>query len=769
MIKFADLETGNLFSGESPYIHWFPKEQSIDMIYTQPLCFISHKKYHDVTIEDSEIFSLLDVNLLTEDNIENVNSFQYYNFNKLKTNSIKSIGVTYRNYYVHLIYISASSKQECECIVDFYIDDIKCKIGADFYKENEILKINLSNRGIELPNEIQKAIYDSNLYEDKIDNILINRKWKELLSNYWDVIANKGSYMSLYNSLKWFEYGDLVELFEVWKNTSDNTYNVKSVQAILSDRFYGTLNSFAKTTYYALYCALEKPIIENGNYVYGKDGNPILRNITSKWSVVDLSLKLSLLGNFYETYFMPIHTELIHSTIEDIVYTDTTKICCGVVNERVDYINNIQEFDIEFNPVHYLDRVQCYVGGDTLFGTPVNQLSDVGIIGVQTDVPSINHVPEDLALFASQRYDEIGSVINFKVNIPLAQYDVIKRSQIFVYHGGKSRSVVDHKILSGNFEFNILCQTEGNYKVTLQFDSVMGATYTKEIEFVVKDSGVSSINIYKIVPMVDIDTRVPDTLNPFHHRPNKLLVDYTTMLSKLSNDSNLPIESYKYTQYIPTKESTTGPQLSHMLIFENFTFDDPGDDSTIVKDFLDSYYFISTRTIEYDENQNKYDTPITYIICVSKYANTKINPLTLMGKSVRKSFNNLFQTNTLSAIRKYREEYIFVPEYHKIIPLNESGDDYDINNYCIDKYTALCVIPDISLSKPISDYSWKFTNQSNPMEQPIILKYPNRNPLIAPDRPSLLSPGYYKVEFKYSLTNEQKINTIELDGAFIVK
>lgn len=768
MIKFADLETGNLFSGESPYIHWFPKEQSIDMIYTQPLCFISKKMYQDVTIEDNEVFSLLDVNLLTEDNIENVNSFQYYNFNKLKTNSIKSIGVACRNYYVHLIYISASSKQECECIVDFYIDDVKCKIGADFYKENETLKINLSNRGIELPNEIQKAIYDSNLYEDKIDNILINRKWKELLSNYWDVIANKGSYMSLYNSLKWFEYGDLVELFEVWKNTTDNTYNVKSVQAILSDRFYGTLNSFAKTTYYALYCALEKPIIENGNYVYGKDGNPILRNITSKWSAIDLSLKLSLLGNFYETYFMPIHTELIHSTIEDIVYTDTTKFCCGVVNERVDYINNIQEFDIEFNPVHYLDRVQCYVGGDTLFGTPVNQLSDVGIIGVQTDVPSINHVPEDLALFASQRYDEIGSIINFKVNIPLAQDDVIKRSQIFVYHGGKSRSVVDYKILSNSFEFNILCQEEGDYKVSLQFDSAMGATYTKEIEFAVKDSGVSSINIYKIVPIGDIEAQVSDDCNPFHYQPSRLLVDYTTMLSKLSNDSNSPIESYKYTQYIPAKESTAGPQLSHMLIINgSHPF---GSDR--VDNFLDQHYFMSERVVEYDENQNKYDTPITYTVCVSKYANTKINPLNLLSKLARKDFEALFHQKISGSNLynyKYREEYIFVPEYHKIVPLNESEDDYDINNYCIDKYTALCVIPDISLSKPISDYTWKFTNQSNPQEQPIILQYPNRNPLIASDRPSLLSPGYYKVEFRYSLTNEQKINTIELDGAFIVK
>ena len=96
----------------------------------------------------------------------------------------------------------ASSPVAEEYIDSFWIGDEEFLVGADFYQENESLRINASNMGMNIPPQIQGAVYDSNVHEEKHDNILINRKFKELVSNYWDLIANRGSYKSLINTLK---------------------------------------------------------------------------------------------------------------------------------------------------------------------------------------------------------------------------------------------------------------------------------------------------------------------------------------------------------------------------------------------------------------------------------------------------------------------------------------------------------------------------------------------------------------------------------------
>ena len=230
MIKFIDLQTGNLFEGgynpnqfdenyDHPYIFWFEDQQSVNLLYTKKICFISDQSTHQINLDGGTIFTLLNPNINSTK--ININEFQYIDIDDWKVidNSMILHGHPYKNsgYYIYMIYILGSAIQAGEYVCQCKIDDYIIKIGADFYNENENLYINLTNNGIEIPDCIQKAIYPSNIHEEKRDDILLNRKWKELLSNMWDIIANKGSYKSLYNSLKWFEYGDLVQLNEIWK------------------------------------------------------------------------------------------------------------------------------------------------------------------------------------------------------------------------------------------------------------------------------------------------------------------------------------------------------------------------------------------------------------------------------------------------------------------------------------------------------------------------------------------------------------------------
>ena len=56
-------------------------------------------------------------------------------------------------------------------------------------------------------------------------------------------------FISLINSLKWFEYGDLVRINEIWKHDDEGrvVFGDEELNCILTDD--AKLNNFAKTTY----------------------------------------------------------------------------------------------------------------------------------------------------------------------------------------------------------------------------------------------------------------------------------------------------------------------------------------------------------------------------------------------------------------------------------------------------------------------------------------------------------------------------------------
>ena len=211
MIEFVELKDGRVFNGDTPYVFWFENGQSVNLNYVHKICFISDYRQVRVRI-DSEVFSLLRLDQNIPEIIdplagqgEIINEKQYIDLNLLKTNVYTSVGFDYNGIYVHMIYILANSQTAGE-IHDYFtiienhdneLIEYKYEIAADFYADNELLKNQLENFDISIPESIQKAIYDVDVHEEANDNITLNRKYKELLMNYWNIVANKGSYNSL--------------------------------------------------------------------------------------------------------------------------------------------------------------------------------------------------------------------------------------------------------------------------------------------------------------------------------------------------------------------------------------------------------------------------------------------------------------------------------------------------------------------------------------------------------------------------------------------
>lgn len=717
MIRFIDIQTGNIYDGEQPYIHWFPKEQGINLIYSMPICIITEDNTITVNMPKNEVFHLLDIK--TQENSPHP---EYKEIKDLYTNELILQGTGYKNKFIYLFYITASSKTEGEWIEKITINGTEYKIGADFYNENESLYVNLSNNGIEIPDSIQKAIYPVDVHEDYKDVIVLNRKWKELLSNYMDIISNKGSYKSLINSLNWFEWGDTVQLYEIWRS-QDDRYFRQNIQSVLSNNYLDYLNGFAKTTYLSLSSALEKEVYLNGEIVYDDEKNPLLEQISHLWAINDLSLKMSMLGNFYETYFMPIHLDLIHSTIEDVIYSNTFKVQYGGSINRIDYVHQTKTIycNVEDESSFELDYVNCRVSPNTLFADKedISTYDDVILVGVDNDVDvSIN----DSKFYLSRRYNDIGSIVQFELIPNLEDGDFIFNEKLSIEKNGVIiRTIEDYHIISHKIKFNILFKEKGDYIIHLQFNTAGGHIYTKNVKLSIIDKNYVLLDLYRIKPIEKIDIGYHG-INDYIH----------TMYSR---------DVAVYKQYIPA--STLNSKkigLSNILILR-------GDYRKHI--YLKKNYFIFVRNsyeLKLDKLSLQNDDVLTtpYTICISKVFNFK--PIL-----------NDFDKSII-----YKNEMVFIPDFHTL----EKFGGSKLEDYTIYDDDALCIMPIIKHGKKIQEMMWEFVNVSD-LKKTSIKIADTAQPFIANYTKKLLDPGYYNVIFRYRLAGEDQINEIHLDSAFI--
>lgn len=729
MVKFVNLENGQVFDGSNPYIFWFDGEQSINMIYCKSICIVSDNELLDIKIEDNNIIKLLDLSNIEIPDDE-ISGFHYNTLSSLisENNSLKSKGTQYdENYFIHIIYFIAQSESLGEYICEFTINDNIFNIGADFYGENESLSVNLSNFGIDIPDSIQKAIYESNIHEDKKDNILVNRKFKELLSNYIDIMGNKGSYKSLLNSLKWFEYEN-ININEIWKQKFEDKYiyQKKDLSSILKEKYRNQLNTLSKTTYISISTAMKNIISVNENCTYDSYKNPIIEYSSYKWSYEDMMLKMSILGEFYKTYFMPIHLDLIHSTIDDIVFSSPIKL--KIINklDRNDFIYNYNDIKCNINNhVFNLDNVSVQVGKDTIFGTQYEGQSnydDINIIGVVKYVDKINNDNESKT-FYSQLFTGVGVIIPITLDIDIYN-DFIKNSQIsylkdnkWVYQKNYNKILpVNNKII---LDFNLLCTEDKHYEVFVQFETGSNKLLTKKISFDVIDNNIT-LKLYKI------------------RKKTKLVEDDLSSLP--INDFIYGIQPYKetskfYTYYINSESGKYSIGINHLMILK---YDGKFDNDN----YLKTNYFIINKYV---------DDELKYIVCISKYFQDDFN-----GKKI------LFK-NAISLYKEfiYKNIYHYIPQFHYL----ENFDGNTLDDYSI-KYETLCVIPDIKFGKLINTYEWEFENISN--NTIIKLKNSIKEPMITNNINKSLDAGFYNIIFRYSLA-DGKIKEIKLNSAFYKK
>lgn len=596
MINFIDIERGMSFDGTKPYIHYIGNGLSTNVYYTHNLIFMSDDSTDvNMTVGDDSCFTLIIPDAdLRGSSIDDMTSSSVTLHSQ----------ATYNNKYVFTCTVVAISDIVGEVHDTIHItqsDNVtEIEIAGDFYGEDETLTIDLSNKGVEIPNQIQRAIYEPNVHDMSQDNILINRKHKELLMEYWNIIATKGSYGSLIRSKDFFEYGDLLKIEEYY-NSIDNMNNrrlyAKDLELELFDDIYSSIDIAAKTTYIGLICAINGIVMQDGEVIYRDaygDGGasrydvidepiPEILDLSLKHTTEDMQLKMTLVGNYFSTFFMPLHLNLIHSTIESLIFSSTIKIQHGARMSRTDFFDNIGSFECSLATDNrfYLENETTRTYADTIARNYVDKFTDyvagdgwkrVRIFGadlIDNDRLKGTVSEYDLKNFMMQTFTGVGVLVPVHCTLPTK--NVIKRLQLLIHRsidGGRTYEFYDKLDSSNaitmddnNLDFNLLFTEHGMFHITIVFTQITSVELINSYIINICNDTRNEIKLCKI--------ERNNTVSAFGSIDTLLSQDIS--FNKFMFTNSHITNGDTYTQWLRKNESLiddTGCGLNHTIIMQ---------------------------------------------------------------------------------------------------------------------------------------------------------------------------------------------------------
>ena len=464
-----------------------------------------------------------------------------------------------------------------------------------------------------------------------------------------------------------------------------------------------------------LYAALEKMKLNNKKPVYDSELNPELEFISAKWSFKDLSLKMSMLGKFYEMFFMPIHLDLIHSTVEDIVFSNTIKINQALKNDRTDFVYNFGQIEHNVDKdIYYLDTIEA----------PIPSTSKTAILWDNFEYD----VLEDTGEESDTYYNGLGVSIPVKMKLPVTNDGEFVKTVIITLNIGKTESIYDtwntfrfdrhikNKVGSNiEINFNLICCKEFNYDIRFQFELTNSKVYTTNLQFTTSNIDNIGMNLYKF--------KRKDDLKPSDFGAVYIDIDHIEDDYRLIRDSERFNGQPLYIQ-IPETENIG---MNHVIVLE-------GDYSNDKDDFFTYYYRILYKNGEQE-----------YTVCISKEF----------------GFEPEYIPQFLLEVM-YNNGYRYFSEFYNMKELNGNT----IDDFTITDEESLCITINLKFGKYIKDYEWIFKNLTTGENYyPIMNVY---SPFMTHENINLLSSGFYDVIFKYELYNGEK-REFKLNSAFYKK
>ena len=241
-------------------------------------------------------------------------------------------------------------------------------IAAEIVDECEELIINGQNMGVYLPKEILNAVYQCGYNNNNPDERLYAQKLKEYLMNFMDIKGQTGNYKSALNALKWFGWGDKLEIYKLLK--TDNEFQAQYIRDdfdLINDTIYSyryfkneallaislEINSISEESKGFDFQERRKKEnnewetdqeYEEHRYDFWGEDKPIVGDLFKENVIVhydegdldfykpyfdyefnELGLKLCMLKYYYEKYFLPLHLAVNSLSLMQRVFMNDIK------------------------------------------------------------------------------------------------------------------------------------------------------------------------------------------------------------------------------------------------------------------------------------------------------------------------------------------------------------------------------------------------------------------------------------------------------------
>ena len=344
-----------------------------------------------ITIDDNaeNVNDIIELPVLSVSNEEKTKTTKYvYPFYVVATSS--EVGSFMTNILIRAAYRNNSGQDDVFTSYEYcYIT-----VGAEFNEENEILYINGQNMGVRLPHEILRAVYEGSYLNGEFDEVLYNEKLKEYLLEYMQIRGEIGNYNSAIQSLKWFGWGDKLELVSLLE--TDNQFMIQFVRDYFdtSSDILDSFKHFVNSTMLSLIVWENKETGKYNDYDLKKDfigeNQPELENLFDKQIAVkyggvgeetyyyrsyynfvigELLYKLSTLRYYYEHFFLPVHLSIHNASLHHKVYANDIKMICSSsehITEPIVKMGLWKDPYVEFpmnneiwltEQVHYIDEL----------------------------------------------------------------------------------------------------------------------------------------------------------------------------------------------------------------------------------------------------------------------------------------------------------------------------------------------------------------------------------------------------------------------------
>lgn len=263
---------------------------------------------------------------------------------------------------------------------------LELKLYGETEIEDDRFRIVLNNMGVQIDNEIEHIFKESDINEDGIDYIRLNRKRKEMLLNYPEIYNYIGSYKALINSINYFGWNDL-KLNEYYKNINKNSPLFGKLQKVeIPDIFDNTIIGWSSNDYITgkykngnykktnLFNLTYQITDENGNNVllYSLEEAQIKLNKLKKWlqenvlalssNILDITGVAEVNNVNYQNYDVSNQITKLHSdNISDVVnfYFSET------LNFQDNYIFELNFYTISNNvPSGWTCKIQTFSKND---------------------------------------------------------------------------------------------------------------------------------------------------------------------------------------------------------------------------------------------------------------------------------------------------------------------------------------------------------------------------------------------------------------------